>query len=74
MASENHRAETERTVAHSGAQAQSPEDPCESAMQKYEQCVASHTLGMKNDDDCRMEAEFYKACRRAQRKKQLNQG
>ncbi|KAA8497614.1 hypothetical protein FVE85_5199 [Porphyridium purpureum] len=45
------------------------EDPCERALAVYEACVESHVLGMKNDDDCRPEAELYKACRRAQRQR-----
>jgi len=43
------------------------EDPCESLLTKYTDCVAAHTRGLSEGDDCGSEAKAYKDCRREQK-------
>ena len=43
------------------------EDPCESLLTKYTDCVAAHSRGLSEGDDCGAEAKVYKECRREQK-------
>ena len=43
-------------------------DPCTELLEKYTNCVASHPLGLRQDEDCGVEAAAYKQCRKDTKK------
>jgi len=49
-------------------------DPCERFMEAYEQCVKSYRHGLRSDEDCRSEAEAYKACRKRVKESRAKSG
>lgn len=48
-------------------------DPCLPLLDLYTACVAAHTRGLSEGDDCGKEAATYKDCRKQEKfKKKLN--
>jgi hypothetical protein len=45
-------------------------DPCLALLDQYTACVAEHTKGLSEGDDCSKEGKAYKDCRKQEKLKQ----
>ena len=55
------------------AQAAKTPDPCLPFLDKYTECVAQHSNGLTEGDDCSKEGSVYKDCRKTEKLKKKSE-